>query len=74
MERRAFESTLNDYRDHLLTATQAFLVSRGLSFSKADFEEDASIKFDDLARDVLFFGAQVFPDDSLVHDHATMAA
>lgn len=66
MNRREFENHLSAYSVFLFDQTERFLAARGLTFDRARFEESASSDIDGLGREVLFYGAQVFPDEEVV--------
>lgn len=61
MNRRGFEDTLNTLKASLAEHAKRFFEDRGLSFDEGLYKEQSSIDLDDVAREMLFFGANVFP-------------
>ncbi len=75
MHRRGFEQTLQSLKASLREHAAIFLEGQGLSFDHASYDAQASFQLDDVAREMLFFGAKMFPSaESGRHDGSLSAA
>lgn len=57
-----FAQIVEEMRTHQLQAAEAFCQSRGLPFDRKAYERQAMASSQEVAQELLFFGAVVFPD------------
>ncbi|MBX5130747.1 hypothetical protein HJB53_30115 [Rhizobium lentis] len=76
MTRRAFDETAQNLQASILEHCARFFEDRGLPFDKAAYEAQSSYRLDDVTRELLFFGAEIFPDSMQIasSDRITIAA
>ncbi|TDW20478.1 hypothetical protein EV128_125108 [Rhizobium azibense] len=61
MNRRVFDNTLTLLKASLLETATKLLEEQGMTFDIAGYQAQASFDLDDVAREMLFFGAKLYP-------------
>ncbi|QIG69171.1 hypothetical protein EVB77_137 [Rhizobium phage RHph_N1_10] len=62
MSRRAFDETAHALQASLIEHCARFFEEHGLPFDHAAYKAQSSFRLDDVARELMFFGASLFPD------------
>jgi len=63
MNRRGFDDTLRALKSHLLDQAGRFLDDTKMPFDRVSYEKQASIDLDDVTKELIFFGSNIFPVD-----------
>lgn len=74
MNRRVFDETLQSLKSSMLLTAATFFEERGLPFDQAHYEEQSSLKLDDMGREMIFFGANRFPANDMPPSDGCRAA
>lgn len=70
----AYSAIVSSLAHHLLQTAEAFLLTNGCVFAVEGFERQASTSMTDVARELVNFGADRWPDDLPSSDEALAVA